>query len=117
MASHVGVEGIKQAHHVAARGAQAGALGGDVRDGGDLDAAIQLHHGQRRADQLVLQVAHAVYDLGDRVAGADLMVKLLVDGDVNVLVDGRREDGAGLMAVEGVQIAAAPGKAEAQRCA
>jgi hypothetical protein len=41
------------------------------------------------------------------------MVELLVDGDVDVLVDGCREDGTGFMAVEGLQIAPATGKAEA----
>ena len=72
---------------------------------------------QALADQLVLQVAQPFHDLGHGVTGADAAVELLVDGEVNVLVDGRADDGARFLLVEHGQIAAAAHEADSQRCA
>ena len=62
----------------------------------------------------MLEFVHAVHYLGTRVAGPDLLVKLGIHGDVNVLVDGGADYCSHFVVVKGGQIAASPHKADSQ---
>ena len=54
--------------------------------------------------------------LGFRVADADFLVELLVDGHIHEFVDGRRNDCTAKLEVEHRQIAAADDETHAQGC-
>jgi hypothetical protein len=107
---------IWHADGVGAGGAQPGPARRDVGDRGDLQAAVEPQQLQRLADQLVLELVGPLDHLRHGVAGADLVVELAVDGDIDVFVDRRANHRAGLARVERGHVAAAADEADPQGC-
>ena len=112
-----GVERVEQADREAARTAEAG-RGRQVADGADVDRRLDLHEPERLPGDVVLQLVDVVDLLRPGVVQPDRLVEDLavaLDGHPDVLVDGGAQDGAVVALVEGRQVGAAAGQADAQR--
>src|SRR5439155_26490590 len=95
--------------------AQSAAFGRDVGDGSDFHAPVNRQQFHGFAHQRMPDTVNGARLLGPGVGDADLLVELLVDGDVDELVDGRGNDGAAKLAIERRQVGAAADQTAAQR--
>src|SRR5437868_3752095 len=71
-------------------------------------------HLQALAHQRVLDLFDPVYVFGLRVADAQLVVEVRVDGDVNIFIDGGANHRAAALPIEAGEVTAAAGKADAE---
>jgi hypothetical protein len=112
----VHVQGVEQPDRERARAAQARG-GGQVADRGDVDRRLDVEQPQALASDVVLELVDVVDLLRARVVQADRLVEDLavaLDRHVDVAGDRGREDGAGLVIVEGGEVGAAAREGDAQ---
>src|SRR4051794_7452092 len=110
----VGEQCLQQAHGHRGRRPEPGPRRRDVGQRRDLDAAPDPRHVHGLADELVLEVLHPRNDLLRGVVDVDVVVEPLLDDHVDVLVDGRVEHPAAVLAVVVGQVGAATDQADAQ---
>jgi hypothetical protein len=113
-----GVQGAQQGHREAARRAQPGARR-DIRHAHDFEIRMgtDVHQAQGFAHDGVLHFVHRMRQLHLRVLDEQLLREGLVQRDVDVLIDGRRDDETGVVAVIGRQVRAAAAERNAERTA
>src|SRR5437879_6945869 len=110
------MEDVQQAHGKAARTAQAGAARGNVGDGRDLDAALDLQKLHRLAHKRMLDPLDGVRFFRARVTHPDFLIELLVDRHIDELIDAGRDYRAAEAPIKHRQVAAASRKTDPQGC-
>ena len=108
-----GVEELEQGHGEGGRGAQAGPRG-DVGHRGDLDA-LDAEVLEDLAEDPVLDLVWVGHDLGLGVFERyRILVEGLIDRQIDVFPDARREDAAAVLLVERGDVAPAAAEAHAE---
>jgi len=92
------------------------ALRGDVGHRRDLHPARDPGQAQALAHQLVLDLIHPIRHLGAGVADADVVIKPLLDDDVNILVNRGGQDRAAALGVVPLEVGAAAREGDSKGC-
>ena len=116
VASFDGMQGVHEPNREAARGAKPCAAGRNVCHRGDFESALQSEHTHAFANNRMLQLRSSLDFFGTRVADAKTLVEFPADGDIDIFVDGRGNNGPAMFEVVGWQVAAAASEADAEGC-
>ena len=109
----IGVQGVDEADGEAAGGTETG-TGGDIRNGDDLNTAINANQFEGGFHNRMNEIINASDYLRAGVADPDGAIKAAVDGDIHIFTDGGADNGSRLKGIEFTEVRAATGKTDSE---